>query len=263
MTLDPSQQFSVRFFWLKIDSLIIFASYLLGSIPFGYFVAKACGIDIREHGSGNIGATNVMRVLGKKPGYTVFALDTLKGLIAVILGKYISDQYQLTISQVHPGFQGANEVILHNVYFIHLPEAIGAISAAIACILGHNFPVWLGFKGGKGMATSAGVLIGMMPPTAMGCMLVWAIVFFSTRYVSLASIAAAIALPVITMLLLLLGFLNGWPYFYFAVAACILAVWRHRSNIVRLINGTENRFVKKPKTPEDNPPQAPPPQTAA
>lgn len=81
----------------------------------------------------------------------------------------------------------------------------------------------------------------------MGCMLVWAAVFFTTRYVSLASIAAAIALPVITMLLLLTGVLYGWPYFYFAAAACMLAVWRHRSNIVRLINGTENRFVKKPK----------------
>jgi glycerol-3-phosphate acyltransferase PlsY len=124
---------------------------------------------------------------------------------------------------------------------------IAAISAAIACIIGHNFPVWLGFKGGKGMATSAGVLIGMMPLTAMGCMMVWAAVFFTTRYVSLASIAASVALPLVTMILLLTGLLQGWPYFYFAVAACILAVWRHRSNIVRLANGTENRFDKKPK----------------
>jgi glycerol-3-phosphate acyltransferase PlsY len=140
---------------------------------------------------------------------------------------------------------GVSHEIYHQTYFVRLPEAIGAISAAIACIIGHNFPVWLGFKGGKGMATSAGVLIGMMPETAAGCMLVWAAVFFATRYVSLASIAAAVALPVITMILLLTGFLYGWPYFYFAVAACILAVWRHRSNIVRLVNGTENRFVKK------------------
>jgi glycerol-3-phosphate acyltransferase PlsY len=188
-----------------------------------------------------------MRVLGKKPGYSVFACDALKGLLAVMAGKYLADHHSLTVSQAQTAYHGVDLAIYHTTYFVKLPESIGAISAAIACILGHNFPVWLGFKGGKGMATSAGVLIGMMPETAMGCMLVWAAVFFTTRYVSLASIAAAIALPVITMLLLLTGVLYGWPYFYFAAAACMLAVWRHRSNIVRLINGTENRFVKKPK----------------
>jgi len=245
--VDPAQLMSSRLFWLKIDAIIVSLSYLLGSIPFGYLVAKARGIDIRQHGSGNIGATNVMRVLGKGPGYTVFALDTLKGLIAVIIGKYIAGHHQLTVSQAQTAYEGINHAIYHTTYFIKLPEAIGAISAAIACIIGHNFPFWLGFKGGKGMATSAGVLIGMMPQTAMGCMAVWAVVFFSTRYVSLASIAAAIALPVITMLLLMSGHLYGWPYFYFAVAACFLAVWRHRSNIGRLMSGTENRFVKKPK----------------
>jgi len=247
-TLDPQDLFPVRFFWLKWDSLIVSISYLMGSIPFGYLVAKANGIDIRQHGSGNIGATNVMRVLGKKPGYTVFACDALKGLLAVILGKYIALHHSLDISQVHTVSVGVSHEIYHQINIVRVPEAIGAISAAIACIIGHNFPVWLGFKGGKGMATSAGVLIGMMPVTAAGCMLVWAAVFFATRYVSLASIAGAVALPVITMILLLTGFLYGWPYFYFAVAACILAVWRHRSNIVRLVNGTENRFVKKPKS---------------
>jgi glycerol-3-phosphate acyltransferase PlsY len=250
--LQPQQLFSVRFFWLKIDGLIVMISYLLGSIPFGYIAGRMHGMDIREHGSGNIGATNVMRVLGKKPGYTVFACDTLKGLLAVIAGKYIADHHSLTVSEAQTVYHGVAHSIIHTTYFVSLPESIGAISAAIACIIGHNFPVWLGFKGGKGMATSAGVLIGMMPETAMGCMAVWAAVFFATRYVSLASIAAAVALPVITMLLLLTGQLYGWPYFYFAVAACLLAVWRHRSNIVRLLNGTESRFVKKPKV-------APPP----
>jgi glycerol-3-phosphate acyltransferase PlsY len=245
--IEPHELFTVRFFWLKIDGLIVLISYLLGSIPFGYIAGRMHGMDIREHGSGNIGATNVMRVLGKKPGYTVFACDALKGLLAVIIGKYIADHHTLTVSQAQTVYHGVAESILHTTSFVHLPESIGAISAAIACILGHNFPVWLGFKGGKGMATSAGVLIGMMPETAMGCMMVWAVVFFATRYVSLASIAAAVALPVITMLLLLTGQIYGWPYFYFAVAACLLAVWRHRSNIVRLVNGTESRFVKKPK----------------
>ena len=245
--IEPHQLFAVRFFWLKIDGLIVLISYLMGSIPFGYLVARAHGMDIRQHGSGNIGATNVMRVLGKKPGYTVFACDMLKGLVAVIAGKYIADHHVLTVAQAQTAYHGVSQAIYHTTYFVKLPESIAAISAAIACIVGHNFPVWLGFKGGKGMATSGGVLIGMMPETAMGCMAVWAVVFLLTRYASLASIAAAVALPVITVLLLLTGQLYGWPYFYFAVAACILAVWRHRSNIVRLVNGTENRFVKKPK----------------
>jgi len=245
--IEPHQLFAVRFFWMKIDGLIVTIGYLLGSLPFGYIVGKAHGMDIRQHGSGNIGATNVMRVLGKKPGYTVFACDALKGIIAVIAGKLIADHQSITVSQAQTAYQGANLAIFHSTYFVKLPESIGAISAAIACIIGHNFPLWLGFKGGKGMATSAGVLIAMMPETAAGCMLVWAAVFLSTRYVSLASIAAAIALPLITMLLLITGFIFGWPYFYFAVAACILAIWRHRSNIVRLLNGTENRFVRKPK----------------
>ena len=245
--VEPVQLFSVRLFWLKIDGLIVFLSYLLGSIPFGLIVAKAHGMDIRKHGSGNIGATNVMRVLGKKPGYTVFACDALKGIVAVIAAKYIADHHSLPISQVRTVYEGVDHSVIHITNIIRLPESIAAISAAIACIIGHNFPIWLKFKGGKGMATSAGVLIAMMPETAAGCMLIWGLVFFATRYVSLASIAAAVALPLITMLLLLTGQLYGWPYFYFAVAACILAVWRHRSNIGRLANGTENRFTKKPK----------------
>ena len=244
--IEPAQLFSVRFFWFRMDGLTVLLSYLLGSIPFGYLVARAHGMDIRQHGSGNIGATNVLRVLGKKPGYTVFACDAVKGLLAVIIGKYIAVHYSITVSTplLHSATGGA---IIHNTYIVRLPEAIAAVTAAIACIIGHNFPIWLGFKGGKGMATSAGVLIGMMPLTAAGCMAVWIVAFFATRYVSLASILAAIALPVITMLLLLTGNLYGWPYFYFAVAACLLAVWRHRSNIGRLLNGTENRFEKKPK----------------
>ncbi len=249
--MDPAQLFSVRFFWFKIDALTVLVGYLLGSIPFGYLIARAHGIDIRQHGSGNIGATNVLRVLGKKPGYTAYALDTLKGLIAVLIGKYLANHHTDIVFIDH-GLDPVTNVVTHSTYLIRLPEAIAAISAGIACILGHNFPIWLRFKGGKGMSTSGGVLIGMMPVTAAGCMMVWLIVFFATRYVSLASIAAAIALPVITMLLLLMGWLYGWPYFYFAVAACILAVWRHRANIGRLLNGTENRFEKKPK--EEPPP---------
>jgi glycerol-3-phosphate acyltransferase PlsY len=242
---DPQNIFAVRLFWFKLDALIVIIGYLLGSIPFGLLVSKAKGIDIRQHGSGNIGATNVTRVLGKGPGYTVFLLDALKGFISVLIGHHLAVTHSITFTEVSQ--IGIHEGIYRNTYFERLPESIGAISAAIACIIGHNFPVWLRFKGGKGMATSAGVLIGMMPLTAATCMLLWVITFLTTRYVSLASIVASIALPTSTMVFLLLGYVHGWPYFYFAVAACVLAVWRHRSNIVRLANGTENRFVKKPK----------------
>jgi glycerol-3-phosphate acyltransferase PlsY len=245
-TIDPQNLFAVRFFWLKIDGLIVTLGYLLGSIPFGYLIGRLRGIDIRQHGSGNIGATNVTRVLGKKFGYSVFAGDALKGIAAVMIGNHLALDHALTFEHVRQ----VGQVIYHDTYFTRLPPSIGSISAAIACIIGHNFPIWLGFKGGKGMATSAGVLIGMIPMTAVSCMLLWLVVFLATRYVSLASIVAAIALPLVTMVFLVLGFIHGWPYFYFTVAACILAVWRHRSNIVRLMNGTENRFEKKPKPEE-------------
>ncbi len=202
-------------------AVIVIASYLLGSIPFGYLVGKMRGIDIRQHGSGNIGATNVLRVLGKKFGIPVFICDALKGLIAV---------------------RGAMSFAAHGHA---IPPAAAGIMAALCCIIGHNFPVWLAFKGGKGIATSAGVLIGMVPVAAALTLAVWVIIFYSTRYVSLASICASIALPVIVVACLFLGLETGWPFFYFSVVAALLAVWRHRSNIQRLLNGTEPRFVKK------------------
>jgi len=256
--VEQQDLFAARFFWFRIDALIVAIGYLLGSIPFGYLVAKSRGVDIRQHGSGNIGATNVLRTLGKGPGYTVFACDALKGLIAVLIGSHIASSHSQVISEAAHAYQGANLVVTHSTYFIRLPEAIGSISAAIACIIGHNFPVWLKFKGGKGMATSAGVLIGMMWQVALTCVILWLIVFKAMRYVSLASIAAAVMVPVSTMVFLLLGIMHGWPYFYVAVVACGLAVWRHRANIVRLANGTESRFVKKPKTEAAEPPPAPP-----
>jgi glycerol-3-phosphate acyltransferase PlsY len=269
-TPDPQSLFAVKLFWVQIGTVITTTSYLLGSIPFGLIVAKLHGVDIRKHGSGNIGATNVTRVVGKGAGYTVFALDALKGLVAVLIGSHIAQHYSFLITQTFTSGTGPGLEIRHVITRIWLPESIGSITAAITCIIGHNFPVWLRFKGGKGMATSAGVLIGMLPLVAASCMGIWLIVFLATRYVSLASIAASIALP--TSTLLFIAFLgsahgvrdphaipsNDWPYFYFAVAACILAVWRHRENIVRLANGTENRFVPKPKGTTPAPPQQQP-----
>lgn len=196
-------------------ALALLSGYLIGSVPNGLLIGKARGIDIRQHGSGNIGATNAFRVLGKKWGILVFILDFLKGLIAV----------QLAIA-----IGGAR-----------LSPAASGIIGGLAAIIGHNFPCWLRFKGGKGIATSGGVLVGLLPVVTAILIPVWAIVFFTTRYVSVASIAVAVALPIIVVLL----YGAGGPLFWFALVVCALAVWRHRSNIKRLMEGTENRFERK------------------
>jgi glycerol-3-phosphate acyltransferase PlsY len=203
-------------------AIIAGVAYLIGSIPFGLIIARARGIDIRAHGSGNIGATNVWRVCGRKYGLLTFAGDVAKGLVAVLLGTWLGRQ-----------FPGAFR-----------DEAFAGITAAIGCILGHSFPIWLGFKGGKGVATSLGVIIGMMPLASILVFALWALIFKITRYVSLASIVAAAALPVVVVVLRFAG-RYGDGHFYFACAAAALVIHRHRGNIQRLLAGTENRFGKK------------------
>ena len=196
---------------------IALAGYLLGSIPTGLLVGKARGIDIRKHGSGNIGATNVFRTLGKKFGIFVFVCDLLKGVGAAVMGAH---------------FAG-----------LHFSPALAGIVCGVACILGHNFPVWLKFKGGKGVATSLGVVFGLMPLAGAVAFAVWGAVLFVSRYVSLASIVGAIAVPVTV------AFTNHgadrMPLLVFASAATLLIIARHRANIARLLSGTENRFKKK------------------
>jgi len=188
----------------------VFIGYLLGAIPFGYLVSKCRGIDIRQHGSGNIGATNVFRILGRPWGVLVFALDVLKGVVAV---------------QLAMGLYSAN---------------LGIV-AGLGCFLGHCFPVWLGFKGGKGVAVGAGILIGLTPWTAVIGLIIWGVTFQISRYVSLASILAAISLPVIVWLLQR----QVDAIFWFTLVISLLAIWRHRTNIQRLLAGTESRFEKK------------------
>lgn len=228
---------------LVLLGLEVFAlGYLPGSIPFGYLVGQARGVDIRTVGSGNIGATNVFRTLGKGPGIFTFLCDALKGVLAVQIGVQMVSR--------HPIF----ESLRHMDYELITP-AMGGILAAAGCILGHNFPLWLGFKGGKGVATSAGVIVGMLPLATLIVAAIWALVFYTSRYVSLASICAALALPIVVFALMLLRLLEGWSYFYFALAAALLVVWRHRANIDRLIHGTELRFGRKPPAPDE--PDAP------
>ena len=208
--------------WLLTLSIIGLA-YLLGSCPSGYLAGRLSGVDVRQHGSGNIGATNVLRVLGKPWGFAVFFIDALKGFAAVRLAFLLV---------------GRTPEAAPYVEFY-------AILAAATCVAGHSFPVWLRFKGGKGVATSAGAILGVMPIAAVSIFLVWLVVFLTTRYVSLASIVAALALPVVVGVLVWLNQTQGYVLLYFSVAMAALVVWRHRSNISRLRNGTEPRFARK------------------
>jgi glycerol-3-phosphate acyltransferase PlsY len=223
----------------------IFA-FLIGSIPFGLLIAKAKGINIREHGSGNIGATNVLRVVGKKYGIACLFLDLLKGLIPTMIGISLIT-YAGSHNPMSFGFlsQYAQELPRPQAQTMH-------ILTALATILGHNYSPWIGFKGGKGIATSAGALIALMPAGVIILILVWVLLFKTTKYVSVASIGAALSLPVI----MILGswyhgkLANGtWnvPLFIFSIIIALLATWRHRSNIQNLMNGTEHRFEKKQK----------------
>lgn len=204
-------------------AVALLASYLLGSIPFGYIAGRIAGIDIRNVGSRNLGATNVTRTLGKIYGYPVFALDFLKGLAAVRLS--------ILIAERAPGVSVS-------------PEITGIV-AAVFCVIGHSFPIWLRFKGGKGVATSAGALSGLMPAALVIGVMVWLLTFQISRVVSLASIVAAIALPMAILILLLLGHATSYALFYFSIGLAALVIVRHRANLLRLIHGTEPRFTRK------------------
>lgn len=207
---------------------LILIAYLAGSIPFGLLVGLAKGIDPRKNGSGNIGATNLGRLLGGRYFALVFTLDLLKSFAPVLAAGALL------------GFHPDN----WQQYLLWL--VVG-----MAAVLGHMFSIFLGFKGGKGVATSAGVLLGLFPYyTVPGLLaiLIWIIVFKLTRYVSLASILGTSAFPVIYVII---GLAAGWPLggdqlplVICAVLIAALIVFKHRGNIARLRAGTENRFAK-------------------
>jgi glycerol-3-phosphate acyltransferase PlsY len=198
--------------FLAISAIL---AYLIGSIPVAYIFGRVLkNLDIREHGSGNMGATNAFRVLGKWPGTAVLVLDVIKGIIPV--------------------------TVLANAF--GLGDPLSLVIIAVAAVAGHNWTVFLGFKGGKGMATSLGVLIGLglqLPGLriVLGlATLIWLVLFLSLGYVSLASIAAAVALPI-----LMVVFEAPFPMKVMAIVLCIFIVFRHTSNIKRLARGQENR----------------------
>lgn len=199
-------------------------AYLLGSIPWGFLAGRMQGVDLRKEGSGSTGATNALRILGKKWGYTVFALDAFKGWLAVMVAFFIALK-----------FYGAPEAIVINA----------GVLGAIFAMVGHTYPVWLRFQGGKGIATAAGIMLALFPPPVFAFgLFVWLTLFYSTRYVSVASLGAAVALPTGAAGMWALG--QGDPLRTgIAGAMCLLAIWRHKTNIARLIEGTEKRFEKK------------------
>lgn len=201
--------------------LTVLIAYLLGSIPTGFLVAKARGVDIRTVGSGNIGATNVFRILGKAAGVFVLVVDAAKGWLAVfVAAKLVSGWF----------YPEAGSPALE--WF--------RLCAGIAAILGHNYTCWLHFKGGKGIATSAGVLVALVPKPLLVVLAIWIIIFALSRYVSLASILAAFSLPFAAW-----AFGETWTIVFVTAALAALAIYKHKANIQRLINGTENRIGAK------------------
>jgi glycerol-3-phosphate acyltransferase PlsY len=208
-------------------------AYLMGSVPFGLIVGLANGVDPRKAGSGNIGATNVGRLLGGKFFGIVFALDFLKGLIPSLAASWIVHR--------HPG---APDVTIHLLW----------LAVGFATILGHMFSAFLKFKGGKGVATSAGVMVGIFPDYTLAAavvLLIWGVCFAITRIVSLSSMLGALAFPFVYVVASLLRgqpiLGDRWPLLAFAVLVAVMVVLKHRGNIARLRAGTEPRMVRREK----------------
>jgi acyl phosphate:glycerol-3-phosphate acyltransferase len=204
--------------------IAIIVSYFIGSLPTGYLAGKAKGIDVRKAGSGNIGATNAFRVLGKGPGTAVLLIDLLKGVAACLLVPVLMLKF----------FPNASK------------ETLSLVSG-IGAILGHNYTCWLKFKGGKGVATTGGVVFAWAPLAGLTALVVWVLFAVGTRYVSVASIAAAITLPIAAWAWRGSPSASvGYPVLVYVLAALgALAIYKHKGNIQRLMNGTENRIGKK------------------
>ncbi len=211
----------------------IIGAYLLGSIPFGLLIAKAHGKDLRSIGSGNIGATNVSRALGRKWAYICFVLDVLKGMVPMLA----------TLSFIRPL---STQPQTEKVILLWLWLAVGC-----AAILGHIFPIYVKFKGGKGVATSFGVALGLWPYytiCASFAVVIWVVVVLVWRYVSLASICASISFPLVLILAIILrpgwDFISLWPLLIAATVIPLMVIIRHRENIKRLLGGTENKILQ-------------------
>ena len=212
-------------------SVAVVVAYVAGSIPFGLLLGFTRGVDIREHGSGNIGATNTMRVLGRRLGLAAFALDVAKGAIPVLVWGFI--------------ISASSRPDLPSI------EAWKWLAVGVATVAGHMAPIFLRFKGGKGVATGFGMFLGFWPwvtPAALVALVVWIVTLVGSRFVSVASIAGAVALPLGIVAFALAPWpaqttlVGGWPFALVGVLIAALVVVKHRSNIARLKSGTEPRI---------------------
>ena len=211
--------------------VIALVAYLLGSVNLSIIISKLMGKgDIREHGSGNAGTTNTLRTLGKLPAVIVLIWDILKGVIAVLLAKWI-----ITLGN---GDIDASLLAEHRDYAM--------IISAIMAVLGHNFPIYFGFKGGKGVATSLGAIIAIEWPLAIACAVFAIVMILLTRMVSVGSVLVAILYPILTFFV---GneFYNKWLYLALALLLGGSVLLRHKANIKRILNGTENKLWKTKK----------------
>jgi glycerol-3-phosphate acyltransferase PlsY len=198
------------------ELFLIITAYLLGSIPTAVWVSRAFfGIDIREYGSGNAGATNTFRVLGKKWGMFVMVVDMLKAIVAVKLAFFLPESFD------------------NELYLINLQLGLG-----LAAVLGHIFPIWAEFRGGKGVASLFGMVLGIQPNVALCCVGVFILVLFLTRWVSLSSILASVAFPIFILVIF-----NEPEHLYrvFAIVVALLVLLTHQKNIGRIIRGSESK----------------------
>ena len=222
-------------------AILIIGAYLLGSIPFGLLITKAHGKNLRSIGSGNIGATNVSRALGRKWAYLCFLLDVLKGLLPMLAA--------IPLTRQLPAQSYGEKIAL-----LWLWLAVGT-----AAVLGHIFPIYIKFRGGKGVATSFGVALGLWPYytiCASLAIIVWGVFVLIWRYISLASIAASVVFPIALISAIALKpswhFANLWPLLITAAAIPLIVIGRHRGNIKRLMAGTESKILSLKHTTTDN-----------
>jgi len=214
---------------LVIFVLLPLAAYVIGSTPCGVMIARSRGVDLRQAGSGNVGATNVGRVLGRRWGYLCFALDVLKGLLPVLGAGWLL------------GATCGEQVPSNSVQASWLLVGCGAIA-------GHVLSFWLRFRGGKGVATGLGVVLGIWPYftlAGLAALALWVAVTLLSRYVSLGSIVAAAAFVPLVILFRMQDWIGLWPMILFGGAMCGLIIVRHRTNMVRLVKGTENKIGRK------------------